>query len=255
MKSKLISIVTVIKNEKEIVEKTIKSVLSQTYKDFEYIVVDGGSEDGSLDVLKRYKERITKLISERDRGISDAFNKGINNTSGKWLLFLNVGDQLIQNNVLEMIVPILKMNQTSDIVFGKINIVNKKGEVLKQIGDANYKKKMRWHMPFPHQATFHNRDLYRKYGMYDLSFKVAMDYELIIRNKDIKALFVPITITNMLTGGVSQTNYRRLFLECRRAHNMHYRDNKFKVIVKYGYMLWRVRFILLIRKLIKRQVT
>jgi glycosyltransferase involved in cell wall biosynthesis len=249
-----ISIITIVKNGKDLIERTLQSVVNQTYNDFEYIVIDGLSDDGTLECITRYKQKITKLISEKDAGISDAFNKGIKNSSGKWIMFLNAGDYFAKTTFIEDIVKVLATSGDMDIVYGKINVVNGNGDCLKTAGDADYMGKIRWHMPFPHQATFHNRRLFDELGMYDLSFKRAMDYEFILRKKKLKVKYVPMIFSNMLAGGVSQSNYKALFNECFRAHRLHYRDSGIIVFSHYLYMLWRVRIILLVRFLIGKEI-
>ena len=249
-----ISIITIVKNCETLIEQTIKSVVNQTFTDFEYIVIDGGSTDNTLSVIESYKKKITKVVSEPDNGISDAFNKGILLAKGDWLLFLNAGDCFPKETILTDVAPNLPVDKKISLVYGKIANVNFSGKILKVSGDCNYRKKVRWHMPFPHQATFHRKTLFEKYGLYDLSFKRAMDYEFILRIKHLKAVFIPVIVSNMLLGGISQSNYYALFKECKKAHELHFNTNVQVVWMHYFYMLWRVRLILIVRKVIGKSL-
>ena len=250
-----LSIITIVKNGKDIIEKTIQSVVSQTCKDFEYIVIDGASDDGTYDVIKKYSDRITHLISEKDNGIGDAFNKGIKCASGDWILFLNAGDYFFENNVLQKMVPVLdRQDKTVDIVYGKVLYINSSNKVLKVAGNKNYKKLIKWEMPFPHQATFQRRTLFDIYGLFDTSYKIAVDYEFMIRIPNIKAVFVPVVVSNMLAGGVSMSNTTSALNESRRAHFCHYRDSSLSIWMHYTFIQLRIRVMFALRKLFGKRL-
>lgn len=249
-----LSIITIVKNGKDVIEKTIQSVISQTCKDFEYIVIDGASDDGTYDVIKKYNDQITHLISEKDSGIGDAFNKGIKYSSGDWILFLNGGDFFAENTVLQQISPHLVQDETIDIVYGQSCIVNTSNKILKTIGNKNYKNKIRWEMPFPHQATFHRRLLFDTYGPFDTSYKIAVDYEFLLRIPNIKAVFVPVVVSNMLAGGVSMSNLASALHELRRAHFSHFKDNYLSVWLHYSYIELRARIMFALRILLRKRL-
>src|SRR5438105_14705 len=119
-----ISIITVVYNNVANIEVTILSILNQTYKNIEYIVIDGGSTDGTLDVIKKYKDKISFWVSEKDNGIYDAMNKGIKVATGEWINFINSGDSYFDNDVLEKIMEAEYFNATSiDVIYGNTQII------------------------------------------------------------------------------------------------------------------------------------
>jgi glycosyltransferase involved in cell wall biosynthesis len=205
-------------------------------------------------ILQKYRGKIATLVSEPDKGISDAFNKGIKAATGDWILFLNAGDYFPDTTTLETIGPHLDQSLSVNVVYGRIAYVNKHGEILKYRGDEHYKKRITWYMPFPHQSTFHRRSLFDTYGYFDCTFKRAMDYEFVLRVKNLNAVYTPLVISHMLLGGVSQTDYAALFKECERAHLMHFSNVRIFVWGYYKMMLYRVRLILLIRFIIRRRL-
>lgn len=157
-----VSIITVVYNGIEFLEETIKSVISQTYPNIEYIIVDGGSKDGTLDIIKKYEAHISKWISEPDKGIYDAMNKGIDLATGDWQNFLNAGDSFVDNNVLEKIFTTNLENIT--LVYGDIIAIRENGQKLNvnaiELKDDNSIKRG---MKVCHQAIFYNKDIIIKY--------------------------------------------------------------------------------------------
>ena len=157
-----VSIITVVYNGIEFLEETIKSVISQTYPNIEYIIVDGGSKDGTLDIIKKYEAHISKWISEPDKGIYDAMNKGIDLATGDWQNFLNAGDSFVDNNVLEKIFTSDLENIT--LVYGDIIAIRENGQKLNvnaiELKDDNSIKKG---MKVCHQAIFYNKNIMIKY--------------------------------------------------------------------------------------------
>lgn len=171
--TKKISIITVVYNDKVGLEKTILSVISQSYHYIEYVVVDGGSTDGTLEVIKKYSDKITKWISEPDRGIYDAMNKGINLSSGQWLNFMNAGDTFYTNMTVEQVVPLLK---ETPIVYGKVLRISERSSfVVKGITTKNPHIYDFLNSSFQHQACFINRILFDKYGGYSTYYRLASD--------------------------------------------------------------------------------
>ena len=123
-----ISIVTISYNIVSSIEKTILSVISQTYSNIEYIVIDGGSTDGTVDIIKKYSNKISYWVSERDKGIYDAMNKGIEAATGDWINFMNAGDLFFHNNVISEIIPFLDNNV--DIIYGDFEKLSDEDKVL-----------------------------------------------------------------------------------------------------------------------------
>jgi glycosyltransferase involved in cell wall biosynthesis len=218
----LLSVITIVYNDVSNIEKTINSVLEQSFKDFEYIVIDGGSKDGTVDVIKKYKA-ITKWISERDAGISDAFNKGISISQGEWLIFMNSGDQFHDSNVLSDLLPLFKKHFQVDGIYGQVCVVNDNGKEFKIYGREIYSyKKLEISNIIPHQALFLKRNYFEKYGLFDLKYKKVMDYELYLRSKGaIQIVRIERIVAKVLAGGVSQQDFPKLIHEIKQIIKLH----------------------------------
>ena len=169
----LITIITIAYNCADCIEKTILSVISQSFTDYEYIIIDGGSNDGTCDIIKKYEKSITFWSSKRDRGISDAFNIGIKRASGTYINLLNAGDIYLDEYILQKIEPHLVTP-----------IVNFR-YYLKHLGlfslPVNPDAKFEERALLGHQATFVHKDVYDSFGGYALSYKIRMDYDFFLR--------------------------------------------------------------------------
>jgi glycosyltransferase involved in cell wall biosynthesis len=174
MAQPLISIITISYNCASAIEKTIRSVLSQRFTDFEYIIIDGGSTDGTADIICRHNPHLAYWISEKDRGISDAFNKGIAVAKGKYINLLNAGDSFASTHTLEELAPHL----VGPLVTFRYKEENS-GEYSRLIDDreSNIEKKAL----LGHQATFVHRDVYSAMGGYNGSYKIRMDFDFFLR--------------------------------------------------------------------------
>lgn len=205
-----ISIITVCYNSSNTIEKTILSVANQTYHDIEYIIVDGSSSDGTLEILKKYNNLVTIWISEPDKGLYDAMNKGIIMATGDLVGILNSDDTFKSNTVLEELAQFHSSN-IIDASIGDIIQHNDKNEIIRLYSSKNWKpEKLSIGFMPPHPSIFFKRDLFDKYGLYNLSFKIGADYELITRfffKNGISWKYSGITTTSMLVGGVSSSGY------------------------------------------------
>lgn len=201
-----ISIITINFNNQKGLSKTINSVLEQTYSPIEYIIIDGGSTDGSLTLIKQNVDSLSYWVSEKDNGIYDAMNKGIAHATGDYCLFLNSGDYLHNPNVLSKV--FLKRERTFDLLIGRQRFINAKDIVSK----APKLKKEEINMSFflsstiPHQATFIKRSLLHKCGLYNKSYRIVADWvfwvEAIVKNKCSMEI-IPQYISYMEVGGIS----------------------------------------------------
>ena len=171
-----VSIITPTFNSEKTVEKTIRSVINQGYQNIQYILIDGGSTDGTMEIVNKYRSRISIVVSERDRGISDAFNKGIKLSEGDIIGIINSDDELLID-AIDMLAR--EYDNMSEIFCGSIIAKGKRGYQI-QHPDRNIDS-LRERMPIPHPATFITRAAYDKYGVYDLSYKASMDRELLLR--------------------------------------------------------------------------
>ncbi|MGJ8645372.1 MAG: glycosyltransferase family 2 protein [Marinomonas colpomeniae] len=209
----LISIITIVYNDVENIEKTIKSILEQSYKNIQYIVVDGASSDGTKTILEKYKDNIDVFISENDTGISDAFNKGTKLVKGDYINYMNSGDSFIDNNSLLKFVHAI-VDSNSDVVtaFSRFSNSRIPKKVVSNTSFIN-KKSM-----ISHQASFISKKLFDQYGLYDETFKVRMDYEFWLRVLPHSTLFfINETLVDYADGGISGKNTKLNFDEEVRA--------------------------------------
>jgi glycosyltransferase involved in cell wall biosynthesis len=234
-----VSVITINLNNRHGLEKTIESVLAQTYSDYEFILIDGGSSDGSIDVINRNADRVTRWISEADSGIFHAQNKGADKACGDYLLFLNSGDILENNQVLEEFAPHLHSN---DMVYG--DMLRGSGEEQEHL-----------HMPdkldvcffiehsLGHPCTFISRALFRKLDGYrDMEFTISGDYEFYIR-----ALFVhnasyrhiPGLVAVFDSGGISSgpLHRERQEAERRRSWRLNFSEPVVRLFEEYTELL------------------
>jgi glycosyltransferase involved in cell wall biosynthesis len=181
----LISIVTVVYNEKDYLEETIQSVLNQSYKNVEYIIIDGGSNDGTVDIIKKYEDRINYWISESDGGIYDAMNKGINIATGKFVGFINANDLYYPGTLNILAKAIHKYD--FDYTFGPVDIIDKNSNILDTafpIPVASMLKDRLLKIPSPHQSFFIKKDILNIIGSFDIKYKLRADYDMMLRVTD-----------------------------------------------------------------------
>lgn len=210
-----VSIITATYNSAHGIEQCIKSVFEQTYKNIEYIVIDNCSKDGTLDIVKNYSEEISRIISEPDKGIFDALNKGIQIASGDIIGFLHADDFYADNTVIEKVVEKFVASE-SDSVYGDLQYVakNNVNKVIRnwKAGEFTQKKLLHGWMP-PHPTFFVKRDVYRKHGLFNLNYKIASDYELMLRflgKYNISTSYLDMVLVKMRTGGTSNRNIKNI---------------------------------------------
>jgi glycosyltransferase involved in cell wall biosynthesis len=173
-----LSIITINKNDKLGLKKTIESVLSQTFRNYEFILIDGGSTDGSELLVSSYSDRCSFAVSEKDNGIFDAMNKGIHHSNGEYLLFLNSGDWLISSNSLE---KFFFCDYDYDIIIAGTR-VSHNGKIIHTILPQNgISLQSFWNSTIPHQSCFIKKSLFDTYGFYDTNLKIHGDYDFWIR--------------------------------------------------------------------------
>ena len=221
-----LSIITVCYNSATTIEKTILSVANQTYKNIEYIIIDGNSKDNTIEIIKRNEDKISKWISEPDKGLYDAMNKGIAMATGDLIGILNSDDTFYSNTVVEEVANFHSQN-TIEASVGTF-VQHKDSEKIVRVYSSkkwNPEKLKIGFMP-PHPSIFFKKELFEKYGNYVLGFKIGADYELITRfflkNKIIWK-YSGITTTSMLVGGLSSSgaqSYKLITKEIQKALTM-----------------------------------
>lgn len=210
-----VSIITVVYNGQACIQRCIESVLGQDFPDIEYIIVDGNSKDNTLSIINKYQSRISKIISEPDKGIYDAMNKGIELASGDIIGILNADDQYTNGRVISEVVKTFQTHAT-DAVYGNL-------EYIKHLSDGSVQTVRKWQagiykdgaflkgwMP-PHPTFFVKRELYEKFGNFRLDLGSAADYELMLRfihKYKISVVYLDETMTQMAVGGVSNRSIK-----------------------------------------------
>lgn len=204
-----LSIITICYNQPDIA-KTCESIANQTFQNFEWIVVDGGSTDNTLEILEKYKNRINVLISEKDNGRYDAMNKGIKASKGEWLQFLNGGDYFTNNDVLQKIFENKSYN--SDILYGNMNIEDKTGNLVlckyPETVDIDYFM----NDTISHPSSFVKKELFEKYGGFEEKYKCISDWEkwLCFASHNCVFEFTDEIIANFKNDGVSFSKNRNI---------------------------------------------
>lgn len=204
--NKKISIITVVFNGKYLIERTIKSVLQQTFQNIEYIIIDGLSTDGTLTIIKDYKPQIQKIISEKDNGIYDAMNKGLQMATGDYVLFLNAGDELYENDTLK---KVFSTSDDADIYYGNTIIVNEKRQELGirrlMPPDQLTWKSLQFGMCVSHQSFIARRNLCDNYNL-EYQISADIDWVINILKRSKKIINTHQTISKFLEGGTSNKN-------------------------------------------------
>jgi glycosyltransferase involved in cell wall biosynthesis len=213
MNSPKVTIITVAYNSEKTIEDTLKSVANQTYNNVEYIIIDGKSTDDTLEICNNYADKITKIISEKDKGIYDAMNKGIQQATGDIIGILNSDDFYANDQVIEQIVFTFNQ-QKVDVVYADLVYVdtNDTNKITRTWVSKPYQQNafLKGWMP-PHPTFFIKKECYDKYGTYTLKLKSAADYELMLRmihKYQIKVGYLPKIITKMRVGGVSNSSIK-----------------------------------------------
>lgn len=232
-----VTVVTAVLNDAGHIEQTILSVISQTDIEIEYIIVDGGSKDGTLELIGKYKDKISLLISESDRGVYDAMNKGIKYSTGDFVYFLNSGDVLLNPSILSKI-KFEDVNVRNTIIYGNVVVAYGNIEALEKPRPF-FNSKMKFKgIGICHQSMFFPGELIRN-EKYDLSYKIAADYDLVYRlwRKGTEFLYRDITIAKYDWGkGISSNPYKLLDVYRENARVCHQQLNPLywaKMILEY----------------------
>lgn len=222
--SHLITIVVATYNSNATLQRCIDSITGQIYPHKELIVIDGGSSDGTVEILKQNSEKVRYWVSELDRGIYHAWNKALEQSHGDWVCFLGADDYLWDEHVLEQMAPHLsRAFPAVRVVYGQVARVNKSGTVLDSLGGPWPELRaalLVGDMLNVHQATFHHRSLFEVRGNFDESFRIAGDYDLLLRELLIgQAEYVPFRVAAMQHGGISSSPSSKVVMirEIKRA--------------------------------------
>ena len=248
----VISIITATYNSAKTLHDTFRSVLLQNYTNYEYIVIDGGSKDGTVDIIRAYEPLFDgrmKWISEPDKGIYDAMNKGIRKATGDVVGLLNSDDFYTSNDILARVASAFN-NDGIDAVYGHIHLVND-SHFKKCVRYYSSKPFHRWWMRFgfmpAHPSFYCKRSVYEKYGAFDLTYKVAADFECLLRLifiHRIKTKYLPLDFVTMRTGGASTSgmeSHKRIMHDHQLAFKKNgVYSNVFFELLRYGYKVCEI---------------
>lgn len=214
------TVITSVLNGQEHIENTIKSILKQDYGYFEYIVIDGNSTDNTLEIINRYKDKIAHIISEPDQGIYDAWNKGLMLAAGDWICFIGCGD-LLAKNALKKYNDYIIDNPELEFISSRIELIDDEGKLLRILGAPWKWNKFKKYMNTLHVGGLHHKSLFEKYGYFNKEFKIAGDYEMLLRAKgNLKSGFLDYPAVKMQSGGVSVSDIS-VFSEVEKAKLLH----------------------------------
>lgn len=235
-----ISVITISYNSGKSIRKTFDSVKNQSLKDYEYLLIDGGSTDKTLSIAGKY-DHITKIISEPDNGIYDALNKGIKNSSGDIIGFLNSDDSFHTENSLKIILK--AFDENTDCVFGDLIYTDSEEKIKRVWKGSEFKKgsfKRGW-MP-AHPTFYCRRSVYEKLGFYNVYYKIAGDFELMLRffeKHNIRSKYIPHTLVNMKVGGTSNSGIKSK-IDILKEEFRAFKENDIP-INKLSYILHKVK--------------
>lgn len=217
-----------VRNGARTLQRCLESIRAQTYESQEAIVIDGGSTDGTLDILKRNGSKLAYWMSEPDKGIYDAWNKALPHARGEWICFLGADDYLWAPDTLERLAPVLERAYPPiRVVYGEVALVNEDGGEMRRITEDWRAARERFSqiMCLPHTGLMQHRSLFETHGEFDASFRIGGDYEMLLRELlDGEALFVPgLVVAGMGHGGLSSSpeGSLRMLREFRRAQLKH----------------------------------
>ena len=225
---KTITIIIAVYNCRKYIEQCLESIVTQTYNHIELIVIDGGSTDGTLEIIKQYSSNIAYWCSEKDSGLSDAWNKGIKKSTGEWIYFLGADDYFYNNNVInEVSNKLFSYSNKVKVSYGNIVLITESGEILYSLGKPweVSRKQFFSSMSIPHQGIFHRAELFKVHGLFSEEYKIAADYEFLMRElkKNDPMYMSEIIVAYMRRGGISTFKSNTLktlveFAKIRRKH-------------------------------------
>ena len=241
-----ISLITATYNSAETVRDTLQSVLNQTFKDIDYIIIDGNSKDNTMDIVKEFEPKFEgrlRWVSEKDKGIYDAMNKGVRMAQGDIVGILNSDDFFASNDVLEKVNAAFTENPEIDGVYADVRYVdwNDTGKTVRMFSGKDFtREKLCWGKMPPHPSFYVKRECYDKFGLYSLDYPICADYDMFVKMiwiGNINTLYINDVFVNMRSGGTSSNGikvHRKIMRErmrCVREHEMP--SNFFKQTSRY----------------------
>jgi glycosyltransferase involved in cell wall biosynthesis len=247
-----VSIITVVYNREACIETAIESVLNQSYSPIEYIVIDGNSKDGTRGKIQAYGNRVSKFISEPDKGIYDALNKGISIATGDIIGILHSDDYFSNDSIVSKVANILAADKSLDAVYGDVCFVNKENpsRVLRYYSSQNFSNnKFEYGYMPAHPSFFCRKVCFDKFGLYRTDMKIGADLDLLLRFMAIHKIntrYIPLCTTKMSAGGTSTAGIKSILTinqEFKRSLQEHgFHASYFKLYLRY-FSKWREFFL------------
>ena len=243
-----ISIITPVYNGAATIKDCMESVVSQTYQNKEHLIIDGLSSDATVDLVNSSKYGFLKLVSEKDNGIYDAINKGIDFADGDVVCFLSADDMYAHENVLQTIATVFQSHPEADMIYGDILYVDRTdlSKTVRYWKSSTFKPglfKKGWMAP--NTALFLKKKLFKNYGLFSLKLKMASDYELQFRffeRHKLKSVYVPGILVRMRSGGVSNSNLKNIYKSVRECYQALANQNvRYPVIYIFNILFYRLR--------------
>ncbi len=241
-----VSIITICRNSEKTIDETIQSVLGQLYDNIEYIIIDGASTDNTITKINKYSNRIHYFISEPDKSLYDALNKGIKAATGDIIGILHSDDVFNDNNVINDIVSIFNENVNIDLVYGDALFVNYDHKPIRFYSSSSFKPIMFYFGFQPaHTATFIKNEAHRKYGLYDENYKIAGDFDLLLRfilKYKLQYRYFNRTVVKMRIGGRSTSGIQSVLILNKEIKKSLTINNLFSnyllIYIKYIFKIW-----------------
>lgn len=243
----IITIIIAVYNGVKTLRQCIDSVSNQTYPNTQLIIIDGGSNDGTVDLLNENQNKISYWSSEPDKGIYNAWNKGLKQSKGDWICFLGADDYFWDDYVLEgMVGTLCRLSDDVNVAYGQVMLLTKENMPLYKIGKPWGQAKLIFSkcMSIPHPGLMHRNGLFKKNGNFDETFEIVGDYELLLRElKMNNAAFVPIVVTGVRQGGIS----------CNSGHSLIQLREVRRAQIKHGFYIPSVLWIIAVGRLLIRK--
>lgn len=236
----LFTVIIATYNSGKVIDDCLKSIANQSYLDkneIELIVIDGASTDNTLDILKDYSYLISILISEKDNGVYDAWNKGLKCVNGDWILFLGSDDKLLPQSLIKYATFLSKLDDKPDLVSSRVQLVDSDTTKIKVIGEKYDWNVFRKRMNIAHVGSLHSAKLFHELGSYDSNFRICGDYELLLRKRErLNAEFMDEVTVDMMVGGLSYSSTSAIY-ETYIAKKTHFTCNPISTYASYSYLL------------------
>lgn len=213
----IVSVITVCFNNASTIRDTIESVIAQDYKKIEYIIVDGGSSDGTKDIITQYSDKIAKIISEPDRGIYDAMNKGIVSSTGDVIAFLNSDDIYVDTSVVRRLIEKMQQDRAETVFADLVQVdPNNTNRIIRYYSSKSFSpNRLRYGWMPAHPTLFVMRKVYDEWGFYSLKYQIAADFEMMVRifhKGKISYTYLPEIVVRMRVGGISTRSFRNVWI-------------------------------------------